>query len=432
MATATDRDSERGRRKDDERGANGDDRPLRRGEWRALAVLGLPTFALALAITTLTTYLPVVASSFATSTVVIGVLIGGEGLLALGLPVVVGAWSDRLRTRIGGRLPFLLAATPPLVVALALVGFVKNIGTAALAAAAFFVAYYVAYEPYRALYPDMVDDEIAGRAQSTQALFRGAATFLALVAGGLLLGVATPAPFIAAGAVTALAMATFAAALVRRGVPEQDYDDPKPVGATLHALRDAVAEKPALKAFLAANALWELSLAAMKTFLVLYLTRGLGLSLPAAALAIGAGALVVLAASPVSGKLGDRLGRARVMRVALWVYGLGLLLPFLTTAKLLVAVAAPFIAFGGGVIMTLPYALLMPLMPEDRHGALSGFYSLSRGIGTALGPLLAGVAIALARGPLAGSQGYAATWAVCAAAILASIPLLPALRDEVD
>jgi Na+/melibiose symporter-like transporter len=96
------------------------DRPLRAGEWRALAVLGLPTFALALAITTVTTYLPVVASSFAASTVVIGVLIGGEGLLALGLPVVVGTWSDRLRTRIGGRLPFVLGATPPLLAALVL------------------------------------------------------------------------------------------------------------------------------------------------------------------------------------------------------------------------------------------------------------------------------------------------------------------------
>jgi MFS family permease len=408
------------------------DRPLRRGEWRTLAILGLPTFALALAITTVTTYLPVVASSFAASTVVIGVLIGGEGLLALGLPVVVGAWSDRLRTPIGGRLPFLLGATPPLVAALVLVGFVTSIATAAMAVAAFFVAYYVAYEPYRALYPDIVDDDIAGRAQSTQALFRGAATCLALVAGGLLMAIATPVPFVAAAAVTALAMAGFAVALLRRGVPDQERDDPEPPGETLRALRDAVAGEPALKAFLAANALWELALAATKTFVVLYITRGLGLSMQAASLAIGAGALVILAASPVSGKLADRLGRARVMKAALWVYGLGLLVPVVTTTPALVAAAVPLVAFGGGAIMTLPYALLMPLMPEGRHGALSGFYSLSRGVGTTLGPLLAGIAISVARGPLQSSQGYAAMWAVSAAAILASIPLLRALRDEVD
>jgi MFS family permease len=84
------------------------------------------------------------------------------------------------------------------------------------------------------------------------------------------------------------------------------------------------------------------------------------------------------------------------------------------------------------VTITLPYALLIPLMPEGRHGALSGRYSLSRGVGTALGPAIAGLAISAAQGPLAGTRGYAAMWAVCAAAILASIPFARRLRDDVD
>jgi MFS family permease len=158
------------------------------------------------------------------------------------------------------------------------------------------------------------------------------------------------------------------------------------------------------------------------------MTRGLGLGLSTAALAVGGGSVVILAASPLSGKLADRFGRARVMAVALWVYGLGLLVPLVVTSPVVVGAAIVPVAFGGAAIMTLPYALLMPLMPEGRHGALSGFYSLSRGIGTALGPALAGGAIALAREPLHATQGYAAMWGVCAAAILASIPLVRRLR----
>ena len=407
------------------------ERPLTGTEWRALAILGLPTFALALAITTVTTYLPVIASGFAASTVVIGVLIGGEGLIALVLPVAAGSWSDRLRTRIGGRLPFVLGATPALVVALALLGFAKTIVVAAVLVAIFFAAYYVAYEPYRALYPDMVDDEIAGRAQSTQALFRGAATCLALVTGGLLISIANPVPFIAAAALTALALAVFAVTLLRRGVPEQEHVDETPRQA-LRSLKEAVEGEAALKAYLAANALWELSLGALKTFIVLYMTRGLGFSVQSASLIVGGAAIVILASSPVSGKLADRFGRAHVMLLALWVYGVGLLVPLVTQSTPLLVAAIPFVAFGGGVIMTLPYALLIPLMPENRHGALSGLYSLSRGIGTALGPALAGIAISVARGPLAGTQGYAAMWAVCSVAILASIPFARRLRDDVD
>src|SRR3954467_3528710 len=98
-----------------ERARHGDERPRRAGEWRTLAVLGLPTFALALAITTVTTYLPVVASGFAAPTVVIRLLIGGGAVEALGLPVGVGQWPGRLSPPIGGRLPFVLGAMPLLL-----------------------------------------------------------------------------------------------------------------------------------------------------------------------------------------------------------------------------------------------------------------------------------------------------------------------------
>jgi hypothetical protein len=119
-----------------------------------------------------------------------------------------------------------------------------------------------------------------------------------------------------------------------------------------------------LQAFLVANALWELALSALKTFVVLYVTKTLGLSLAGSSLA-SAPRVVVLVGALVSGKLGDRVGRARVMR-ARCLYGLGLLVPFATTAPWLVALAAPLVAFGGGVTMSLPYALLMPMMPAAR------------------------------------------------------------------
>jgi MFS family permease len=91
--------------------------------------------------------------------------------------------------------------------------------------------------------------------------------------------------------------------------------------------------------------------------------------------------------------------------------------------------AVPLIALGGGAVMTLAYALLMPLMPKDEHGLLTGFYSLSRGLGIITGPILAGLAVDLsAHGPFEGTQGFQAIWLVCAAGALGSVPLLRALR----
>jgi MFS family permease len=182
-----------------------------------------------------------------------------------------------------------------------------------------------------------------------------------------------------------------------------------------------------------ANALWELTLAALKAFIVLYLTLGLGYKLTTASLIIGGVALVILIGAGASGKAGDRFGRTRVITVALWAYGLGFLVPVFTTSRPAIAASIPLIAIGGGTVMTLAYALLMPLMPEDEHGTLTGFYSLSRGIGIVAGPILAGVLIALtARHPFASTHGFQAMWIVCAAGAFASIPFVRRLRRSVD
>jgi MFS family permease len=407
-------------------------RKLSGDERRMVALLGVPTLALALAVTVVSTYLPVVAEGIVGSTVVIGVIIGLEGLIALWLPLVVGSWSDGLSTRIGGRLPFLIVGTPVLVIGLVAMGFVGSVLTLGGAALVFFLGYFLAYEPYRALYPDAVGEEIAGRSQGTQALFRGLGTGLALLGGGLLLGVGKSVPFIAAACAFAAAIGTFGVALARRGVPDSERSRRGSVAHEARHLWRLVRYRPVLQAFLLANALWELTLAAMKTFVVLYVTKGLGYSRTTAALAIGGVAVVVLLAALVSGKLADRFGRLRVLRIALPIYGLGFLVPFVFSSPALVACSIPFIAIGGGVIMALPYAVLMPLMPEREHGALTGFYSASRGLGTWLGPLLAGLAITGLSGVFAATRGYQAVWGVCAAATLLSLWPLRHLRAHRD
>src|SRR4051794_4408333 len=178
------------------------ERDLSGKEKGRLALLGLPTLGLALSITVVSTYLPKVAQQFTSSTVAIGAVVGGEGIMALWVPLVVGPWSDQLRTRLGGRLPFLIAGIPLMAVALVAMGLLRGLGAIALAAAVFFFAYFVAYEPYRALYPDLVGDaDVAGRAQSTQALWRGGGTGIALPPGGGLLSGAPVLPFPAAAVI---------------------------------------------------------------------------------------------------------------------------------------------------------------------------------------------------------------------------------------
>jgi MFS family permease len=418
-------------------GVTGDSRRLGHEEKAKLGLLALPTLALALAITMVSTYLSTVTRRYTHQTIVIGAIVGGEGAMALWVPLIAGAWSDQLRTRLGGRLPFVIAGVIPAAIALALIGFVRSLGLVALVAAVFFAFYFVAYEPYRAMYPDMLDqDRVAGRAQSTQALARGIGTGLALLGGGLLLAIARPLPFAVAAVVLAGATAAFVVLVLRRGLDggtEHETGDAQSAIALAARLPQVIRNHRALRAYLIANALWETTLSALKAFVILYMTIGLHYKLSVASLLIGGVALVILGGAALAGKAGDRFGRIRVATPALIAYGLGFIVPALSTNRVLIAASIPFIAVGGGAVMTLAYAILMPLMPEDEHGLLTGFYSLSRGLGIIAGPILAGLAISLsAHGPFAGTHGFQAMWIVCAAAALTSLLFVHRLKDAVE
>lgn len=398
------------------------DRTLTSAEKAWLALLALPTLGLALAITVVSTYVPVLARRYVSSTIVIGVIVGAEGLAATVVPLAVGTWSDRLRTRLGGRLPFVLAGTPVAALALVAMGLAHALIAIVVAVIVFFLAYFVAYSPYRALYPDLLANEVEGRAQSAQAVARGVGTMVALAAGGVLLSVAQITPFVTAAGLLVTCTAAFSLLLLRRGgEPDRKRGRSRTLAEAKAEIRRLLSERRELRAFLTANLLWELTLAAIKTFVVLWLTAGLHHSLSLASGAIGGTAALILAAAALSGRLADRHGRLKVMRMALWCWGAGMLIPIAVTSPPILAVAVPLVAIGGGVTMALPYALLIPMMPPEEHGTVTGLYGISRGLGIMLGPLLAGAAIQVAGGLLPENGGYGGMWFVAAAAAFGSL-----------
>jgi Na+/melibiose symporter-like transporter len=310
-----------------------------------------------------------------------------------------------------------------------LIGLLNTLGLLAATAAVFFAFYFVAYEPYRVMYPDLIDDDhAAGRAQSTQALARGLGTASALLGGGLLLAVGRPAPFALAGLMLVVSIGAFAWLIWRRRLVRPGRRDGENLPGVARRFANLLRDHPSLRAYFLANALWELALSALKSFVVLYLVVGLHYSLTTSSLIIGAVALVILVGAGASRKAGDRLGRLLIIKIALVAYGAGFLLPALTTSRPLIVASIPLIALGGGTVMTLAYAILMPLMPEDAHGAMTGFYSLSRGVGIVSGPVLAGALISVSGSLFRATDGFQAMWFVCSLAAFASVPLVVYMR----
>ena len=393
---------------------------------RLVRTLSLPTFGLALAISVLTTYAPVLLGEATSSGAAIGLAIGAEGAFALFLPLVVGSLSDRTRSRrLGRRLPYAIFAVPLLTFPLVLIPFSHSYAETVALVSLFYVGYFVYYPPYQALFAELVPASHHGQAQGAQGVMRGLGLGAALLGGGLLLSVWAPLPFLlAAGALVATTVT-----LVHR-VREQTDVAVAPRATTRGpGIRALLRERRDLRAFVAANALWEFSFMGLKTFIVLYVVKGLGESVTMASAVIGVVAASYVVAAPASGVLADRFGIVRVLKVSISVYGAGLLFAATMTSVTPMLVALPLVALAGAVLMTLPYGLLMKLTPAGAEGALAGLFNMSRALGVILGPIVVGTAIDLLEPLFASTHGYGAMWVAIGVPIVLSLALLPALAS---
>lgn len=408
-------------RNDDSTKGEQADRHLGADRWRFLLMLGMPALGITFAVTVVSTYAPVLLGA-KSSPVVVGAVVGGEGFFGLIVPLLVGSLTDRLSETARGRARALLIAAPVGATGLLLLAIPGGLGFVIIGAAVYFAAHFAYLAPFQALYADLVPDEESGRSRSIESVWRLSGAALALIAGGFLIEAWQPSPFLV-GAV--LVLGTTAATwmfLRRRADVEVDSSD-RSLSDLWHTSLEILSRHD-VRLIVVANTLWNVTLSGLRAFVVLFFTLGLGrqpsfvsgVIFPLVALGLALSA-------PVTGKFADRYGHVRLLRIAVPIYGLGLLLPGIWRQPWVVALV-PIVSAAAATVMILPFAALMRLMPDADHGAISGLFTFSRGVGCLLGPLAAGGAIMALRGPMASTHGYGAMWFVIGGATLVTFPIL--------
>ena len=398
--------------------------PIRR---RLLWTLGLGAFGLAFSLTTTAAYLPPLLSRFTTSGGLIGVILGAEGIFALVISPVIGPWSDTFHTPLGRRRPFMLVAVGPIGFCLLLMPFMPNLWTSVVIVMVFFFAYYIYEPPYRGLYPDVLSADSFGRSQGVQHVLRGIAIGVALVGGGLLFKVWKPAPFLLAAILTTTACGLTILLVREDGGHGRVFEG---VRAYVRRSWAIFRDEADVRRFLIANSAWEGTFAAARTFVVLYVIRGLHESKVMSSAVLGAVAVGYVIAALFAGRLGDRFGLARVIFFASWIYGGGFLVAGLAQHwhdwyfGMIVTVS-----IAGGTVMTLAWGLLYKIVPVEHRGAVSGLATTTKGIGLLVGAPIAGLAIDLSGPYFPETNGYQVLWPICGVLVLGAIPLLIRLME---
>ncbi|MDQ0256814.1 Na+/melibiose symporter-like transporter [Evansella vedderi] len=164
-------------------------------------VIGSGFFALTLVWTFYNAYMPLILGDYIESRAIRGALMGVDNLLAVLLIPVIGAWSDKIDSRLGNRLPFIVVGMPIAAVFLILIpyGAAVTLWVLLVVDIIFLLAMTIYRAPVIALMPDHTPPEKRSTANGIINLMGGIGAIIALFGLSLLYGIDRAYPFVVAG-----------------------------------------------------------------------------------------------------------------------------------------------------------------------------------------------------------------------------------------
>src|SRR5687768_9395025 len=135
------------------------------------------------------------ANKFGLSAVFIGFFMTLDNIAALFIQPPVGAWSDRLRTPIGRRLPFILVGVPITALAFGLIPLASALPLFVACTSTLLLSAALWRTPVVALMPDITPSEKRSQANGIINFMGGIGTIIALQTGGMLYELSPAFPF---------------------------------------------------------------------------------------------------------------------------------------------------------------------------------------------------------------------------------------------
>jgi maltose/moltooligosaccharide transporter len=345
---------------------------------------------------------------FGLSAALTGFIMTLDNIAAFFIQPLAGVLSDRTRTRIGRRMPFILGAAPVAAIAFALIPIAVNQIPPGLSGQtdqlggqlAFFMvvigvmllAMAIFRTPLIALMPDITESPLRSKANGVINLMGGVGALLATFGGAALYSLNKVAPFwagsilmIVAALVVFFAIKEPKAYEAEAGDEERWWDTLKEVGAIPSE------ERKSLILLLLAIFAWFVGYNAIETFFTSYGTFQLGVAESTASLLLGFFSLTFIVFSIPGGMLAERWGRRRTILTGL--IALSVLLILASFLPSLYAIGA--ILFLGGIawalinINSLP--MIVDIAPDNRLlGTYTGLYYISGTLAAIIGPILNG------------------------------------------
>ncbi|CAM4045514.1 SLC45 family MFS transporter [Cohnella lubricantis] len=350
-------------------------------------LLGFGFFSISITWALYNAFVPFFLDSYLTSTALIGFMMTIDNYFALFLQPWIGSRSDRTESRFGKRMPYLLIGMPLAALFVILVPFHTSFLTLVLFMVLMNLSMSIYRSPTIALMPDITPEAKRTKANGIINFMGGVGGILAYGVGSALYGAHKSFPFIAAAAITLLAMW-----ILYRTIREKRDGVVAPAPASERIRWRGELDRTTVLLLLAIF-FWFVSYQGVEALFTLYGKHHLGLSEDAAAFSLTFYSLFFVLFAIPSGWLGNRFGKKRIILIGVCgLFAVFALVPLIKGLLLL----RVLLAFGGifwACININSYPFVVSTGAERSIGTRTGLYYLASSLAAISSPPLLGLVI---------------------------------------
>jgi Na+/melibiose symporter-like transporter len=375
--------------------------------WK-IFLLGFGFFGVSVIWAVYNAFVPIFLSQkFGLSAVWVGFFMTLDNIAALFIQPPVGAWSDRLRTKLGRRLPFILIGAPISAVAFGIIPLAAVLPLFVACTTTLLLSMALWRTPVVALMPDITPSEKRSQANGIINFMGGLGAIIAFIGGAALYDMNPAFPFWL-GSILVILSAALVLIFIRE---PKNYEEGEKQPGMLASLQEFTKDpdKSALRILLAIF-FWFLGYTAIEAFFTLYAVNHLGLEPSDGSRLLGQLSLFFVLFALVSGFIGGRIGRKLTISIGLVLMIVILLGIFALPVSTLTTVVTKLPVLGvvpviglflmvAGIAWALININSLPMVVDmttaARIGTFTGLYYLFSTLSAIVGPNVNGWIIEL-------------------------------------
>jgi Na+/melibiose symporter-like transporter len=353
-------------------------------------LLGFGFFSISITWSVYNSFMPVILSNFIKKASVIGMIMTIDNWFGLFIQPTVGMLSDKVNTRFGRRMPFIMVGMPLAIIFIILLSMSTSLKTIIIFLVLTNLSMSIFRSPVIALMPDITYTEHRSMANSIINFMGGVGSVIAYFIGSKLWDKDPRYPFFLAAALMTMSLIILLTFFnEKRDVLFYETSEETEKRNFIESFRNTKNKRNVIF-LLCAILFWFIGYNGIETFFTLYGKNYLKISASAGALSFTFISLSFLIFAVPAGIIGTKLGKGKTIKIGI----IGLIICFIIAYFLkdinIIRIVFVIAGINWALININSYPFVTDMAPKGETGAYTGFYYFFSSAAAILSPPMLG------------------------------------------